>query len=249
MKINEVEKILDIPKATIRFYEKEGLLAPQRNTNSYRDYSAEDIELLKKIIVLRKIGVPVADVKQLLDHTLSLQEALSKNIVSLHEQMKELEGALNLCTLIQKKEVSLDSFDEDYYWDMIDAEEQAGNKFFAIVNDVIDFEKRVIADEFGLLDEEGKLRFSPGKSVAIAAGMCICGGLLWYFMDGMNPEAFIEGIFFPFVCIIISSVVGLPLFFVEKKNERAARIIKKIGMGLCVVFLIAIVLLMILTDV
>lgn len=55
MKINEVEKLLEIPKATIRFYEKEGLIIPQRNENSYREYSDEDVEILKKIIVLRKI--------------------------------------------------------------------------------------------------------------------------------------------------------------------------------------------------
>ena len=49
--VNDVEKQLNIPKATIRFYEKEGLLSPKRNENSYREYNDEDIELLKKIIV------------------------------------------------------------------------------------------------------------------------------------------------------------------------------------------------------
>ena len=63
MKINEVEKLLDIPKASIRFYEKEGLLNPKRNVNSYREYSDDDVELLKKVMVLRKIGVPVEDIK------------------------------------------------------------------------------------------------------------------------------------------------------------------------------------------
>ena len=62
MKINDVEKILGVPKATIRFYEKEGLLTPKRNANAYREYSQSDIELLKKIVVLRKIGVPVEEI-------------------------------------------------------------------------------------------------------------------------------------------------------------------------------------------
>ena len=30
MKINEVEKLLEIPKATIRYYEEEGLVKPAR---------------------------------------------------------------------------------------------------------------------------------------------------------------------------------------------------------------------------
>lgn len=249
MKINEVEKMLDIPKATIRFYEKEGLLTPQRNMNAYREYSEADVALLKKIVVLRKIGVPVADIKQLMNNTMSLQDALSHNMASLQEQMKELEGALKLCSLIQKNKESLGSFNEEYYWNVVCAEEEVGNKFYAIVNDVIDFEKKVIGDEFGLLDEEGKMKFSLGKSIIIAFGSCVAAGLLWFFLDGMKAEAFVEGFFFPFVCIIISSALGLPVYFLEKKNQKAARMIKKIGMGLGVAFLIVVVLLMVFLDI
>lgn len=38
MKINEVEKRVEISKKSIRFYEQEGLLHPERNKeNGYRD--------------------------------------------------------------------------------------------------------------------------------------------------------------------------------------------------------------------
>ena len=113
MKINDVEKQLNIPKATIRFYEKEGLLNPKRNENSYREYDQEDIELLKKIIVLRKIGIPVEDIKLLLNNDLSLQNALTKNIHSLHEQIKEIEGALKVCEFMQSKDENINSLDID----------------------------------------------------------------------------------------------------------------------------------------
>ena len=93
MKINEAETILGVPKATIRFYEKEGLLSPKRNSNSYREYSDADIERLKKIIVFRKIGMPVEHIKMVLNSELPLKTAVSRNIDSLHQQMKELEGA------------------------------------------------------------------------------------------------------------------------------------------------------------
>ena len=42
MTIKEVEKILEIPKATIRFYEKEELVKPQRGSNTYREYTEAD---------------------------------------------------------------------------------------------------------------------------------------------------------------------------------------------------------------
>ena len=50
MTIKEVEQELDIPRATVRFYEKEKLINPLRNGNTYREYSDEDIVVLKKIL-------------------------------------------------------------------------------------------------------------------------------------------------------------------------------------------------------
>ncbi len=244
MKINDVEKQLNIPKATIRFYEKEGLLNPKRNENSYREYDNEDIELLKKIIVLRKIGIPVEDIKLLLSNNLSLQNALTKNIDALNEQMKEIEGALRVCEFMQNKEENIDSLDENYYLDMIHSEELKGNKFFEIINDVIEFEKKVIGNEFVfIVDDKGNFKYSLGKSILISLGMCLIVGLLWYLMDG-EIESFVEGFFFPFVCIIISSIFGLPVYFLEKKNKDAADIIKKIGKVLGVLFLLFIICLM-----
>ena len=52
MTIKEVEQILEVPRATIRFYEKEGLISPSREENGYRDYSKEDLEKVKKIVIL-----------------------------------------------------------------------------------------------------------------------------------------------------------------------------------------------------
>lgn len=248
MKINEVEKLLNIPRATIRFYEKEGLLSPQRKENAYRDYSDADVELLKKIIVLRKIGIPVEVIKQVLGDDLSLQEAVCQNISALQEQIQELEGALKLCELIQKKEDTLKTFDESYYWNMIHTEEEKGSKFFEIVNDVIRFEKHVIANEFNLLDASGNLKFPLGKSILVAGTTCVAGGTVWFLLDGMNPESFWEGFFLPFIGILLSSLFGLPIYFLEKKHPKAARILKKIGMGLCIAFVAALLLLVLFLE-
>lgn len=59
MKIKDVEEQLDITKSNIRFYEKEGLITPNRTENGYRDYSEEDVRRLKEIVILRKLGIPV----------------------------------------------------------------------------------------------------------------------------------------------------------------------------------------------
>ena len=245
MKINEVEKILEIPKASIRFYEKEGLLTPRRTYNKYRDYSDEDLERLKRIIVFRKIGLAVEDIKKVFSDEISLQDALIKNTEKLQEQKQEIEGAIKICELMRQKNESINSFDQSYYWDVIHTEERKGNRFFEIVNDIAEYEKTVINDEFGLFDENGKLKFSPIVSVLIVLFTCLAGGLLWFFLDGMHLTAFAEGFLMPFVTIVIVSIFGLPLHFLKKKHPRAAEIIRKIGYGICVVSTIALLALVI----
>ena len=48
MKIRQAEQLTGISGSNIRFYEKEGLIKPERGENNYREYSEEDVELLKK---------------------------------------------------------------------------------------------------------------------------------------------------------------------------------------------------------
>ena len=67
MTIKEIEKLLEIPRATVRFYEKEGLIAPDRKGNGYREYSEEDVEKLRKVIILRKIGILVNDINNIFE--------------------------------------------------------------------------------------------------------------------------------------------------------------------------------------
>lgn len=68
MTIKEVETLTGITKANIRFYEKEGLLAPGRSSNNYREYSEDDVEHLRKIRIFRIMGFSVAQIHQLADH-------------------------------------------------------------------------------------------------------------------------------------------------------------------------------------
>ena len=64
MNIKEAETQTGITKQNIRFYERKGLLAPQRNLeNSYREYSKDDIERLLQIKMLRKLDVPIEHIQ------------------------------------------------------------------------------------------------------------------------------------------------------------------------------------------
>ena len=236
MTIKQLEQQLEIPRATIRFYEKENLICPQRKGNLYREYSDKDVVILKKIIILRKIGLSVSDIKKLLDGKCSLQSLLEKNIFELKHQIKELEGAISITKIMQNKNEDIFSLDEDMYWTEIHELEKSGLKFKEILNDVIKFEKGIILNEFQLINEEGKLLFGLKESIIRVIGSCIVCGLIWYLFDGQSRtfNNFLEGFFWPFICILISSILELPIYFIGKKNPQLAKKIKKIGIVIAI---------------
>ena len=62
LNIKEVEKLTNITKQNIRYYERQGLIFPKRNPeNDYREYSEQDIRQLKIIKILRKLDMPIEE--------------------------------------------------------------------------------------------------------------------------------------------------------------------------------------------
>lgn len=67
LKIGAVAEASGTPIETIRFYEREGLLAPARRTESnYRTYGAEDVERLRFIRRCRSLDMALPEIRSLL---------------------------------------------------------------------------------------------------------------------------------------------------------------------------------------
>lgn len=66
MLINEACKRSNLTKKAVEYYEAKGLISPEILENGYRDYSEADILTLKEISVLRKCGISVTDIKNIL---------------------------------------------------------------------------------------------------------------------------------------------------------------------------------------
>ena len=127
MTIKEVEQYLEVPRATVRFYEKEGLITPERSGNGYRDYSDADVEKLRKIIVFRKLGMSLPDIEDVLDGAKPLSQAVEENIVNLEKQIEELKGALFVCHKLQEEKEEMETFEVEKYWNVIAEEEKKPN--------------------------------------------------------------------------------------------------------------------------
>mgnify|MGYP000190012034 FL=1 len=98
MKINEVEAAVGVTKKNIRFYEEEGLISPSREPgNGYRSYSQADVERLRRIKLLRKLDVPLADIREMLDGQRTLAEGMSLQLERLRSRRADLEEAIGFC--------------------------------------------------------------------------------------------------------------------------------------------------------
>lgn len=68
MRIGEASEEAGLEATAIRFYEKQGVLPqPERTDSGYRDYSDEDVDLLRFVRRARSLEIPLDDVRQIVD--------------------------------------------------------------------------------------------------------------------------------------------------------------------------------------
>ena len=133
MKINEVEAAVGVTKKNIRFYEEEGLLSPRREPgNGYRIYSQADVERLRRIKLLRKLDVPLADIRAMLEGQCTLAEGMVQQLERLHSRRADLDEAVSFCELLQKEPGDLDQLDVEQTLARLTAKEEQGVTFVNI---------------------------------------------------------------------------------------------------------------------
>ena len=130
MKINEVEALVGITKKNIRFYEEKGLLAPGRNSeNGYRDYGEAEVAMLRRIKLLRKLGVPIEEIRRMREGTQTVGDGLRRHLVTLERERRNLDEAVRLCGLLQTCEVPLSELDAEGFLQEVETLERAGTTF------------------------------------------------------------------------------------------------------------------------
>lgn len=120
MNVSQLEAALDLPRASIRFYEKEGLLSPERLANGYRDYSEADLETLRRIKLLRALGLPLEDIKALQAGELRLSDALRAQEERLRREAAEREAARTLCRAMELEGAEYATLDAGRYLEELD---------------------------------------------------------------------------------------------------------------------------------
>ena len=130
MKINEVEALVGITKKNIRFYEAEGLLAPHWNSeNGYRDYGEAEVDALRRIKLLRKLGVPLEDIRQMLSGAHTVGDGMRRHLVTLERERENLEQSIRLCSALTDRQERLEDLDAGAILAEMEAMEQSGTTF------------------------------------------------------------------------------------------------------------------------
>ena len=145
--IGTVSKNLGISSRMLRYYEQIGLIESKRVENyAYRVYDEEAIRRLRQIIILRKLRVPVKQIREIFGNSsaLGVIEVFEKNIRELDEQMTALSTVKSILSRLVRelREKANLHLQLDYLGD---------NSIFAVV-DGISFSKNKIQEETSVED-------------------------------------------------------------------------------------------------
>jgi DNA-binding transcriptional MerR regulator len=98
--VGQLAKKFGLSRATLLYYEREGLLRPAvRAENGYRYYGAPEVERMQRIAGYRSFGVPIADIRELLgrENNAATEQVLRKRFAQLEREIASLrlqQGAL-----------------------------------------------------------------------------------------------------------------------------------------------------------
>jgi len=117
MTIKEVEEKTGLSRSNIRFYEKEKLIAPDRNdTNRYREYTEENVSDIKKIAYLRTLGISIQNIQKIINHEIVLRDIICEQEKILDGQISDLQRAKKICAqMMEDEEINYDTLDIERY--------------------------------------------------------------------------------------------------------------------------------------
>ena len=178
MRIGEVAQRTGLCISNIRFYEKKGLIGPERNEqNRYREYEEEDVQQLEKIILYRKMDFTIETIAELLDHKVDVQQAMELQIDHLEEQKQKLQGSIDLCRKIVSDQ-AFEDLDVAYYMNYVKEEESVGRKFAEIGVFLEDFSECTKLEL--LLNDMGRMKLFANPRARMAIRFLWCAYLVLF---------------------------------------------------------------------
>lgn len=135
MKINKVEELVGITKKNIRFYEEMGLISPARNEqNRYREYTDEDVEMLRKIKLLRQLFIPIEEISKIQKGYLTLEDCMMRHKIFLEREEENIRHSKSICIQIADGKEQFSTIDTEKYFSLMNDMEKEGVRFMNVKN-------------------------------------------------------------------------------------------------------------------
>ena len=102
--IREVTEITGITVNALRYYDQKGVLHPTvRNPEGRKEwlYDDEAVRRAKRILLLRRIGIPVENITQVIDEMDGMDEAILRiRLEELREERKLIDEQISLASML-----------------------------------------------------------------------------------------------------------------------------------------------------
>ena len=109
MKIKEISELTGLTKKTIRYYEAEGLLNPEKrwlNGREYRNYSQADVAQLEKIAALRRARFSVEEIRHIESVPADIPAVFQSYRQRLQREQRDLSAVLAVINNISSDDLT-----------------------------------------------------------------------------------------------------------------------------------------------
>lgn len=122
--------MVGVTRRNIRFYEKEGLLTPSRDSqNGYREYGQTEVMELKRIKLLRKLGLPLDEIRRMQTEGGTVADGIRRHLITLEREQQDIAQSITLCEKLKGVECRLAAFDADVWLKEMSEMEKKGTTF------------------------------------------------------------------------------------------------------------------------
>jgi len=86
MLINEVAKQCGITKKAVQYYVEQHMVNPYILENGYKDFTAQDVEIIKRIVLFRRLGLSILEIKKVLEKKDNIKSILYQRTLDMERE-------------------------------------------------------------------------------------------------------------------------------------------------------------------
>ncbi|WJH32186.1 MerR family transcriptional regulator [Paenibacillus aurantius] len=102
MQIGELSRLTGVSIRSIRYYEKQGLIRPDRLENGYRVYNRLAVEQVRTIQLYLRLGLSTEEIGGFLHCVLQNKEAFCRQILPIYRsKLEEIGKQIDLLTMLK----------------------------------------------------------------------------------------------------------------------------------------------------